>query len=242
MTRMGQLKGISKLTTHRTKTSSLFREVCERLRQYVTNIGPGSRLSEIELSGQLGISRTPVREALLQLSNEGLVQYRGNGRCYVATITKKDAIDMSDIRTALESAAARSLAQSITTEQLAELSQLAAAADEAELRCTSRTEWDHAEDAFHRRFLEFADNPRIFEILARQGLIERLLTFPLSNWQHLARRDPGPDHQALIAALTSRDPERCERVFRAHTDGRKRWLISEFEALERREAQGGNKE
>jgi len=224
---------ISKLKSHRTKTSILFREVCERLRHHVTSLEPGAKLSEITLSEQLGISRTPVREALIQLSNEGLVQFRGNGRCHVATLTKQDIIEMSDVRIGLEATAARSLAQTIQPDQLAELQKLALAADRAERQARSRAEWDSAEEAFHQRLVELAGNSRITELLQRQGLLERLLTLPLANWRHSAETKNDPGHKLIVEAIASGDPETCDRVVRAHIEIRKQWLINTFEQMKR---------
>jgi DNA-binding GntR family transcriptional regulator len=224
---------IGKLKSHRTKTSILFREVCERLRHHVTSLEPGAKLSEITLSEQLGISRTPVREALIQLSNEGLVQFRGNGRCHVATLTKQDVIEMADVRIGLEATAARALARTIQPDQLAELNKLALAADRAERQAKSRAEWDSAEEAFHQRLVELAGNTRIIELLQRQGLLERLLTLPMSdNWRRFATKgDPG--HKMIVEALATGDPEQCDRIVRSHTEIRKQHLLETFEEMER---------
>ena len=224
---------ISRLKSHRTKASWLFREVCERLRQHVTALGPGAQLSEISLSEQLGISRTPVREALIQLSNEGLIQYRGNGRCHVATLSKQDVQEMCEVRIGLEATAARALAKEIKPEQLAELRTLALAADRAEKSARSRAEWDQGEEAFHRRIVELAGNTRIVELLERQGLLERLLTLPMKDWRHRKRPD-APWHVDVVDALATRDPDLCDRIVRAHTEVRKAVLMETSEALESR--------
>lgn len=232
MADLNQMSSLGRLPSHRTKVSGLFREVCERLRHYVTALEPGAPLSEAAIGEQLGISRTPVREALIQLSNEGLIQYRGNGRCHVATLSKQDVIEMSEIRSALEAAAARSLAVTITAEQLQELNGLAEFVDRAESYASARAEWDRGEEAFHRRFLKMAGNSRIFALLERQGLIERLLTLPIQDWRASLQTDPGPTHKDLVAALASGDSEHCDRVFRAHADSRKRLLTASYDKTE----------
>ena len=233
MSKASQSRTMTKLKSRRTKTSILFREVCEQLRHHVTALGPGFALSEISLSEQLGISRTPVREALIQLSNEGLVQFRGNGRCHVATFTKQDVVEICDVRIGLEATAARSLASTITAEQLAELRTLAIEADRAEKASRSRADWDRAEEAFHRRLLEFSGNSRILELLERQGLLERLLTLPLKNWRH-RKRPEAPWHVDVVDALATGDPDLCDRVLRAHTGVRKQFLVRSIENKEPR--------
>lgn len=221
---MASTSKITKVKSHHTKSSILFREVCEKLRHHVTTLGPGVRLGESSLSEKLGISRTPVREALIQLSNEGLVQFRGNGRCHVATLTRQDVVEMCDVRIGLEATAARALALTIIPEQLAELRKLALAADRAEKTARSRAEWDQGEEAFHRRLLELAGNSRIIELLERQGLLERLLTLPLKDWRHYPR-PVAPRHVDIVDALAQGDPDRCDRVVREHTSVRKQLLL-----------------
>lgn len=231
MSKAAQPETMTKLKSRRTKSSLLFREACEQLRQHLTALGPGVALSEISLSEQLGISRTPVREALIQLSNEGLVQFRGNGRCHVATFTKQDVVEICDVRIGLEATAARSLATSITQDQLTNLRKLAIEADRAEKASRSRAEWDQAEEAFHRRLLEYAGNSRILELLERQGILERLLTVPLKNWRH-RQRPEAPWHTDVVDALASRDPDLCDRVLRAHTGVRKQYLLKSITTFE----------
>src|SRR5579864_9777932 len=83
---------------------------------------PGQRLKEEELAQELGISRTPVREALLILQAEGLVTAVPNRGAVVRTYTESDLVDMYELRALLESFAAHQAAKRITEAQLAALS------------------------------------------------------------------------------------------------------------------------
>jgi DNA-binding GntR family transcriptional regulator len=214
----------------------LFHEVCERLREILPRLEPGMRLQEIELAKMLGVSRTPVREALVRLASEGLVELLPGGGCRVLTLDRRDVREVSDVRIALEGMAARTLAPKITSDQLRELARLAKAADGTEMHPIDRQIWDEAERAFHNRFIEMADNRQLAQILSRHRVLERSLTLPLSDWQHRAQSDPGPSHVALVQALESRDPQRCEAIFRQHAETRKAWLL---ECVENLEAQNG---
>jgi DNA-binding GntR family transcriptional regulator len=81
--------------------------------------------------------------------------------------------------------------------------------------------------------VELAGNTRIIELLQRQGLLERLLTLPMSdNWRRFASKgDPG--HKLIVEALATGDPEQCDRIVRSHTEVRKQWLVNTFEEMER---------
>jgi DNA-binding GntR family transcriptional regulator len=143
-------------------------------------------------------------------------------------LSKQDVIEMSDVRTVLEGAAARTLAPKITAQEVAELRTLAVTVDHSRQHATARADWDRAEEAFHRRFLEMAGNSQIFEILERQGLMERLLTaLPREHWRHEV--DVGiATHQDLVDILATHDPQRSEQAFREHAEFRKRWMLAAY--------------
>ena len=213
MAQAPQRPAIARLPSHRTKVSVLFRDVCDRLRHYVTLLSPGMELTEVGLSRELGISRTPVREALIQLSNEGLVQFRHNGRCHVAELSEQDVLEMSQIRAALEGMAAAILAPKITPEQLDELRQLAIAADNLQ---QDHVDQEQADEAFHLRFLRFAGNVRVCELLYQHGMLERMVRIPRPMPGQPAIVMSPIKHGHLVDALAAGDPEHCERIFRGH--------------------------
>ena len=84
-------------------------------------LAPGENLTEMKLSAELGVSRTPIREALSQLEREGLVRSVPNKGAVVVGISRKDIQDIYSIRSAIEGLAARWAAQNIRDDELAEL-------------------------------------------------------------------------------------------------------------------------
>ena len=97
--------------------------VFNTLRQAIITgeFAPGERLMEISLANRLGVSRTPVREALRQLELEGLVRIIPNRGAFVEGITKEDVKDIYEIRARLEGLCAKWAADRITKDQIAEL-------------------------------------------------------------------------------------------------------------------------
>ena len=85
---------------------------------------PGERLMEVSLANKLGVSRTPVREALRQLDLEGLVEIAPNRGAKVIGISRKDVEDIYHMRARLEGLAARKAAEQIKEEELAELEEV----------------------------------------------------------------------------------------------------------------------
>ena len=107
------------------KTVSLADQIFERLESDIlTGIYPrGSVLTELTLSEDLGVSRTPIREAVRRLEQEHLVEATSKG-VVVLSITQQDAMIIYDIRIHAEGLAARACAENITDEQLKELKDL----------------------------------------------------------------------------------------------------------------------
>src|SRR5262249_46042730 len=96
-------------------------------------LAPGVPVVERELAKKLGMSRTPVREALAELAREGLIRTVGTRARIVAEPSIRDVIELFDIREAVDGMAARLLALRVTPAQLAELTRLARGADAEQL-------------------------------------------------------------------------------------------------------------
>ena len=105
---------------------SLGGQLFKRIRDDILsgNYTPGEELKEATLGKQLGVSRTPVREALRQLDLEGLVEIAPNRGAKVIGISRKDVEDIYHMRARLEGLAARKAAEQIKEEELAELEEV----------------------------------------------------------------------------------------------------------------------
>jgi DNA-binding GntR family transcriptional regulator len=196
--------------------ASLAQQVADRLRQEIHDaaLAPGGRLDEQELATRLGVSRTPVREALRQLAAQGLVEVRSGRGCSVACLTIQDQQDIFPIMARLEGWVAHQVAARADAAALAglealheRLELLAAAGD------TSRY-WDTNYD-FHVAMQAIAGNRWLQEILG--GLRGKL-----NLARHRSLKLPGRihaslgEHRALMRALRRRRPEEAEAVMRDH--------------------------
>jgi DNA-binding GntR family transcriptional regulator len=177
----------------------------------------GARLTEQEIATAVGVSRTPVREALRRLDAEGLVDFTPNLGAVVTTWTEEDSDEVFDLRAMLESHGVRRATTRATAEQIAELKRLA----EAQLRESVERRAGHLEriadlnSQFHRRLQEAAASARLGRALA--ALIEAPLmmrTFQKYTPEDLQRS--AQHHLEIVRALEARDPEWAASVMLSH--------------------------
>lgn len=186
-------------------------------------IRPGDKLTEISLSESLGVSRPTVREALSQLSREGLLiqePYRG---LRVADLEPRAIMDLAEIRVATDIQAATAILVDPTGHRLALLraAWLRYEPTPDDLDPLVRHE---AHVAFHRGIWEASENGFLMSLWPPT---EAHLTIALANDQ-ATRYDPErarSEHRALVEAIESRDPERIRAEFGRHCVGNARQLI-----------------
>jgi DNA-binding GntR family transcriptional regulator len=138
-------------------TRALYEEVAELLRQRIFSreLEPGSWIDELRIAEELGISRTPLREALKVLATEGLVTMKMRRGAYVTEVNEKDLRDVYHLLALLESDAARVVAQNASDEQLAQLSLLHQKLIDA---TNDRDRFFEINESFHKTLLELSDN------------------------------------------------------------------------------------
>ena len=125
---------------------------------------PGERLMEIALAERLGVSRTPVREAMRKLELEGLVVMIPRRGAQVANITEKDLNDVLEVRIALENLSIENACARMTEEQLAQLLD-AARAFEKTMADGNLVKLAEADVAFHEVIYQASDNRRLNQVL-----------------------------------------------------------------------------
>ena len=198
-------------------------------RRILDNIWPpGHRALEQEVALELGMSRTPVREALLQLQNEGLVEVIPRHGVRVLPVSPTDMREIYEILTALECMAAELLARKKPSD--AELQPLVDATDamDAALKAEDLDAWARADERFHAQLLELAGNRQLqATVLNYWDRAHRARMFSL-------RLRPAPvnstrEHMQLVDSLRAGDPEGAARVNRAHRERANRELLAIFE-------------
>ncbi|QCI66925.1 GntR family transcriptional regulator [Phreatobacter stygius] len=171
------------------------------------------RLREEELARALGVSRTPVREALRRLEQDGFVTFEPRRGARLTPTTLKEFLDWLDIREMLEGLAARQAAVKASDADHRDLAAIFAGFD-TETVVTRADDYAQANAAFHARIIALADN----ELLARTW--NSFGHMKMAGLRFIERLQRGPhslsEHHQIIAAIARRDPDQAEAVSRAH--------------------------
>lgn len=187
----------------------------------------GARLIEEDLAVDVGVSRTPVREAVRRLAQEGMVELTPNIGAVVAKWSVDDLVQLFDLRATLESSVAALAAERISDATVATLRTLARTMEvtlnEGGSQFLERIA--QLNDNFHKTILAAADSPRLSRLMGQ--LVELpivLRTFNCYSEDQL-RRSLG-HHIELVAAFEARDPVWAEAVMKAHVLSAKHALVA----------------
>lgn len=207
---------ISTLPEMRIERQSLAYEVAKRLSQLIEDgrLAPGTRLIEIDLAKQMGVSRGPLREALRILETMALVETVPGKGSYVAALSRADAEDVYSLRILLEEEAARLAATRAGDEDIEALKEI----------YTSLIKADEDQDytllagediLFHQKIWELAGNrlmKQVLDSLVNQTRRYRSLQTHLYQ-SHLAGL---PEHEEIVDAIEKRNPIKAAAAMRKH--------------------------
>nr|WP_255616954.1 GntR family transcriptional regulator [Aurantimonas sp. VKM B-3413] len=178
---------------------------------------PGTTLLEAEVASLLGLSRTPVREALIRLEEEGLVNVRPRHGITVKAQSLDDLSEIYEVFSTLEVKAAALLARrGLNSEESERLASLMSQME----RATKRDDiagWSQLDDAFHAELVALCGNARLQATLRQywdQQYRARLAIVPLR--QRPTQSDE--EHRAIVAAIESGDPVEAARLHQRHRD------------------------
>lgn len=174
----------------------------------------GARLRQTHLADQLGISRTPIREALGRLQQEGLIGLLPRGGVRVALLDLDEAVGLYDLREVLDGLAARLAARRMTAGGLARLEKALGRM----ARCLERqdpNQWFGAHVAFHDEIFRAAGNTRLQGLLGIVRLSIRHFHPLLLRTEHRLE-EALREHRRIFDAIVARDGEAAEREARAH--------------------------
>lgn len=209
-------------------TEQAYREL---KRQILANELPaGSQLLELQGAARLGMSRTPVREAMVRLAQEGMVEIRPRHGMRVLPVSPDDMREIYEVLTALESQAAELVARRGLEE--AELAKLRGAVEamETALAGNDLEGWSEADRRFHALLVEFARNRRLaalVEQISDQAHRARTLTLRLRPKPEQSNRE----HRALLDAIERRDPATARQVHESHRRHAGEMLVQLIESL-----------
>lgn len=173
------------------------------------------RLDERQLSQDLGVSRTPIREAMSLLEQEGFVRTEARRGIFVVRKTKAEIVDMIHAWAALESMAARLATQSASDEAIASLRTLFTSFERSRPR-EHMDEYSEANIAFHQAIIRLGGCKLIEDMTRNLFIHVRAIRRATISQEDRAERSMA-EHLAIIVALEERDTERAERLVRRHT-------------------------
>jgi DNA-binding GntR family transcriptional regulator len=181
---------------------------------------PDERLVEEQLAERLGVSRTPVRQALTMLEAEGLVEIEPNKGAVVCSFSIEDVWDIYDLRAVLEGYAARRAASKIEEPEIERLEELAGeqegiSPESARDREEAIRRVVEVNQEFHGTIIEASRNGRLGKLIRRT--VELPLVFKAFYWYTPKERSISNHyHRQILTALKQRDGERAEIVMREH--------------------------
>ena len=174
------------------------------------------RLDERRLALEMGVSRTPIREALCRLENEGFVQNIPRRGAFVARKSKKEVLEMITVWAALESMAARLIIENATAEEIATLREMFSSFDEDGAAQARIDEYSETNISFHQALFRLSRCDLLSKITENLFLHMRSI-----RTRTIAEKDRASrsiiDHMSIIEALETRDTELAERLVRQHT-------------------------
>ena len=191
-------------------------EVYRRLREAIVRgrFQPNERLVEADLARLLGAGRTTIRAALVRLDQEGMVTRDPNRGAGVRLLSDREALEIEEVRAALEQLIARHAAANVTRADLRDLNRMLT---EMRRRVEESDPLGYSElnGQFHQRIWTIADHVTASSLVAT-------LKSQAIRFQYRTILQPGRtqrslrEHEAIVAALAERDPEGCEAAMREH--------------------------
>ncbi len=197
---------------------SLHDEIVTRVRDLIIEgvLAPGTRINETRLGQTLGVSRTPLREALKFLASEGLIELVAARGAIVRKFSAKDVRDMLDVLALLEAFAARQACQNASDEDIISLRQIHDRMV-ALHKENNRLEYFKLNQLIHSTLLRLSGNPTLEE--SHQSIQSRL-----KRIRYIGNQAPGgwvealAEHDEMIRALEARDGDKLAEVVTRHMD------------------------
>lgn len=208
--------------------------VFNTLRQAILTgeLKPGERLMEIHLANKLGVSRTPIREAIRKLELEGLVTMIPRRGAEVAQITEKSMNDVLEVRRALDSLCVELACERITQEDTERLG-LACEAFEAAVRTGDIKKIARADVELHDIIVQATGNQRLVQLI--NNLSEQMYRYRFEyikdSTQHQRLID---EHRMIYESIVKKDKEAASQAAHVHIDNQKKAIIAQIRSEKKR--------
>jgi DNA-binding GntR family transcriptional regulator len=197
---------------------SLTKEVVERLRRAIMTgeLPEGAPLPEAQTAAKFGVSRVPVREALVELERQGLVQFESNGRARVRPFTDEDAAEILSLRQTMQTMAARLAAEKLTDADVERLEGILARARETK----DLADFSALDSAFHDEIVTIARHRRLSrfwtDLRAQMEWWLSRLHRQREKLTHDVRKATLASHKEMLDVLKSRNPKAAADLMELH--------------------------
>jgi DNA-binding GntR family transcriptional regulator len=214
--------------------TNLSDEVAERLREAISNgaLAPGARLVEREIAGQLGISRMPVREAIQQLVEEGLVMKEPRRGAYVHPYNDRELEEIYSLRVALEQFMVERVMTKWSLDHATRLQAIVDAMAES-AKANDKQRVYELDNEFHETLWYMAEHDLLLEVISRlRARISRFLLEAHESFSHARLLEWSETHQQLVDALSSGNVELAKREISEHILTAKNRIQSYYRVLD----------
>ena len=215
------------LQNHRPLREIVYEQL--KLQILTGKISPGTRMMEVELADEMGVSRTPVREAIRKLEKEGLVTIEPRRGAYASDISVKDMVDTLEVREDLEGLAAALAAERMTEEQMEELIQITRKYSEA-IKNSDTEKIIGYDEQFHKHIVACSGNKTLIQL--SETVQELALRFRYLFYDDFSRYENMPvEHRKIIDAIKGGDAETARQTADNHVKRLKEFVIQEGDAV-----------
>ncbi len=215
------------LESYPNKTDRVYEILLENITK--RNFAPGSKLGEQYLADQLGVSKTPVREALSRLEREDLVNIYPNRGAFVVEITREDIIEIYDLREVLEGLAARQTAEKIDSRGIKRFRDLINSMEDS-LEEDDLEEYSSHDSKFHGLLGRISGNDRLKKMIKNLRYQARILMS--SSVQIPGRaKESIQEHKQIFASLREGNCQEAEEKVRRHTKNTKDIVLEHYEEI-----------
>jgi DNA-binding GntR family transcriptional regulator len=186
---------------------------------------PGTRMMEVELAEDMGVSRTPIREAIRKLEKEGLVTIEPRKGAYASQISTDDMVEILEVRQNMEGLAAFFAASRMKPEQLRVLREVEEAYNKA-VEDGNTAEMIRYDSKFHKLIVESSNNKILIKMV--EQLQETVLRFRYLYYDDFKRAEKMPEeHQMIVDAIANKNSEAARNAADFHIDRLKDLVITE---------------
>lgn len=189
----------------------------------VGELRPGERLMEVKLAEKMGVSRTPIREAIRKLELEGLVDILPRKGAHVADLSIKDIVNVLEVRASLDGLATSLAAEKITDEELKELkhisNQFAGFVEKDNLQGSIKKDVE-----FHDIIYRASRNDKLIQIISNlREQVQRFRVIYIKDYSD--GRELIKEHEEIYEAVSSRDPEKALQAAQSHIQHQEKAII-----------------